>query len=371
MTTSEKTYCPQCGAEQNPEDRFCGDCGTAIEAPPQKEEVSSPVSNKAAITEPTTKPTQSKPKISKRLLRILVVILLPFIILLSYGVILENGDPGSVRALAISPDGSLLASGGSNGKVMVWQLPEMDLLFEIEPGQAIQKLIFDQKGGRLVVADSKTMAVYAISGNVAKKVLTIEDEGWLGLCLDGESLYGLNVHGELKIWNQKKNWSGTPRIDNLIETMEPITHYNLNVRHAAFSLDCRKLVVLSSSDRVNLYHVKEETLSGQKTLQAEGSLVEEPSRAGTPEAFAFSSDGKHLAILNDYYVSFWDYASKRRIKKTQLPYLPGDVPLVVDKDMKHAIVGWGNGTIEFLDMETGQPTATFYHGPAWYRMIKF
>ena len=92
------------------------------------------------------------------------------------------GEPDSVQGLAVSPDGTLLASGGTDGQVLLWSLPGGSLLARIEAHNGpVTSLTF--------TPDSRLLA----SGGADCRVQ-------LWRCQDGSSVAELSGHfGEINL----------------------------------------------------------------------------------------------------------------------------------------------------------------------------
>ncbi|NOY66174.1 MAG: hypothetical protein GXP13_02040 [Gammaproteobacteria bacterium] len=364
MNNTEKSYCAQCGTELDMADRFCGECGAVVDDSfsPATQDLDQP-------GEMQVDTMVSKSRGSGRRKLILIIILFPVLTIVFYGFLMELGNPGFVDALAISHDGKLLASGGDNGSVMIWRLPEKSLLLEIDGTRPIRHLMFNQKGDRLAVAYSKSMTLYALAGDGVKKILTGDDDYIQTFCIDKNSVYTLNLAGELKIWNVEKNWPGIMTGDTLGKVQGD--QYD-NISLAAFSRNCRKLLTYHYSHKnITLYGVDEFKKPKQKILHVEGKLVGMASTpAAGPEGFSFSNDGAYIAELNDYEVLLYNSSDRRMVRKIELSSMPGDAPIVIDPDMKNIITGWGNGSIGFSDLDSGKTVDKLYHGSLWYRMIK-
>lgn len=359
MNYSDNIYCTKCDAEIDADDRFCGECGAIVE-----DSLALTNSNDDGISNDKSESLFCR-------LRWWKWILFPIMLLISYVVTLEAIDPGFVLALAINSDAKLLASGGDNGSVMIWQLPEKSLLLEIKGAHPVRKLAFNKNGDRLAIAYSESMDIYFLSGNnKAEKIMTGNDDYINALCFDGESVYTINNEGRLRVWNVEKNWPGVSTAD-ILEKAATQSSFNNSLRLASFSQNCRRLVTDNYSDKnIIIYKVDEFKRRGQKILHVSGRLESMASiPAAKPEAFSFINDGAYLAELNDYELLVYDVSDRKLVEKIELSHMPGDAPLVIDLDRKNIITGWGNGSIGFDDMKTGKSLGKLYHGSFLYRLL--
>merc|ERR1712010_245075 len=62
------------------------------------------------------------------------------------------GHTGVVYTTAVSPDGSLCASGGKDGTAMLWDVNEGKHLYSLDAGGTINALVFSPKNCWLVAA---------------------------------------------------------------------------------------------------------------------------------------------------------------------------------------------------------------------------
>ena len=70
------------------------------------------------------------------------------------------GHTGYVKAIAVSPDGSLCASGGRDGTAMLWDLGEGKRLYSLAAGSEIHSLVFSPNRYWLCAATSKGILIW-------------------------------------------------------------------------------------------------------------------------------------------------------------------------------------------------------------------
>jgi len=122
------------------------------------------------------------------------------------------GHTGHVNTVAISPDGSLCASGGQDGKALLWDLKEGKQLHELEAGDVIHSLIFSPNHYWLVGATESCIKIWNLEtrnlltelrpdlGTRSRKALTPH-----ALCLawssDGKNLFAGYTDHHIRVWD--------------------------------------------------------------------------------------------------------------------------------------------------------------------------
>ena len=70
------------------------------------------------------------------------------------------GHTGYVNTVTVSPDGSLCASGGKDGIVMLWDLNEAKHLYSLEAGDIVHSLVFSPNRYWLCAATEKGIKIW-------------------------------------------------------------------------------------------------------------------------------------------------------------------------------------------------------------------
>lgn len=107
------------------------------------------------------------------------------------------GHSGHVNTVTISPDGSLCASGGKEGTVMLWELSVDKHLYSLEAGDAISALVFSPNRYWLVAATSSCIKIFDLESQSIVDTLVPELEGGskapeclsLAWSADGQTLF--------------------------------------------------------------------------------------------------------------------------------------------------------------------------------------
>ena len=93
---------------------------------------------------------------------------------------IDAHDGHTVWALAISPDGEMLASGDADGKVILWSLPDMKRLAAIEVGGWVGQLAFSSDGSRLYAPNNEGAGVVEMSTSDYSKRI-VHKPGWINV----------------------------------------------------------------------------------------------------------------------------------------------------------------------------------------------
>ena len=133
------------------------------------------------------------------------------------------GHSGYVNTVAVSPDGSLCASGGKDGVILLWDLAEGKRLYSLDAGSIVHALCFSPNRYWLCAAteasikiwdlESKTVVVdlrvdakqeaemneggAAQSSGVKNKVIYCTSLSWSA---DGSTLFSGYTDGIIRVW---------------------------------------------------------------------------------------------------------------------------------------------------------------------------
>lgn len=210
----------------------------------------------------------------------------------------QNGHAGEVTAVAVSPDRRFLATGGSDGTMLMWDLEHgrASTSLSVAPGEEIQAMAF-AGGTRLAVAEGARsietrLRLWDLA--TAKAVRAFVGHPWsleIGLAVssDGALLAAIGG-GRLTLW----------------ET----TTGDLWVQLAAAGADAvflgdRRLLFRTSDSLVVL-----DVVSGPPALRV--------LPTGPGQAFAVSQDGATLAHAAGDQVTFWDLTSASLVGSQRL-----------------------------------------------------
>lgn len=212
-------------------------------------------------------------------------------------------DKGTVNSVAFSPDGKLLASGGSGVGIKLWDTEKGELKRTLEGHQyGTEALAFSPDGRRLVSGGEKVRLWDVASGSLIREMdeqkrladsLSVQD---VAFSPDGKSVASAGDH--LIIWD--------------VETGEPIRKFESGSYVVALSPDGKNIASATSSI-VKLFDIETGELRFELTQSTDYARI---------HALAFSPDGKLLASASGGIVSdlrVWD-AETGALKQTLTPY---------------------------------------------------
>jgi len=124
-----------------------------------------------------------------------------------------KGHTGHINTVDISPDGSLCASGGKDGKAMLWDLNEGKSLSQLDAGAEINALTFSPNrywlcaatGGWIKIWDLESKAIVDelkpdFGSEPSKKAIPIQCTS-LAWSADGQTLYAGYTDNIIRVWN--------------------------------------------------------------------------------------------------------------------------------------------------------------------------
>jgi RNA polymerase sigma factor (sigma-70 family) len=185
-------------------------------------------------------------------------------------------DRDGVRALAMSPDGALLASGGSDGTVRVWSWSQRRQLARAEGTTAVNAVAFSPTGDLLASTgfDGAVRLWSAKGALLAQLVAGATMAQWaLAFSPDGMRLAAAGDDSRLRIWDVRRR---------TLASVNQVSSAAL--RCVAWSADGRLIAVGGNDDRVTLWDAHEQR------------QIDSWTSGSAPLALAFRPDGACLAI---------------------------------------------------------------------------
>lgn len=84
------------------------------------------------------------------------------------------GHSGYLNTLAVSPDGSLGASGGKDGAVLLWDMAEGDTLYSLEAGSVIHSLCFTPNRYWVCAATENSIRMWDLESKIVVEDLKVD-----------------------------------------------------------------------------------------------------------------------------------------------------------------------------------------------------
>lgn len=163
-----------------------------------------------------------------------------------------GGIEGTLSDMALSPDGSQVATCGHDGQVRIW-----DLEMSGEPRQVVRVLPEDSEWGLRALAFHPTepeIAVGGDGGRVWRLRLDLEDPPAL-VCAHGEAYLEDVAYSPDGRWVASAGQDGTARLNGIDGQPGPIFAHERRVNALAFSTDSSWLATACEDGMVRLWRV--------------------------------------------------------------------------------------------------------------------
>jgi hypothetical protein len=246
---------------------------------------------------------------------------------------------GDILAIAISPDGSLLAAGGSGSTIYTWHLPAAQRMpgTVTMPAPSTRALLFTSHSGYLATANGDDqIRIFRMPEGKVIKTMSGHKNVIRGLVLhpDERTLFSASFDGSLRAWRFP---FGTEQ--QKIEQSEREIH--------ALALSPEGDVLLSAGANQIIRVWK----------WPEGKLVREiQAHKATITILACSSTGQVAASYGaDRVIRIWNYASGKLLNEIPLDENAGNVTaLAVHPSEQVVIAGSDRGSIRFWSISTAK-----------------
>ena len=260
-----------------------------------------------------------------------------------------TGHHGEIFALAFSPDGHLISSGGGDQVIRLWHA-KTGRLDKVLPGHSgtIRALAFSADNRFLASASTdKSCRVWDIQ--TGKEVASFSSRfgnfRTLAFSPDGQALAAAGDGGSIRLWE----W----RSGKELKTMK--SGFGI-VFSIAFSPDGTQLVTGNSDTLIHVW----DGSSGRQMGNLSG-------HTGAVHAVSFSPDGLLLASGSaDQKVRIWDIESRQ--ERGSFAGHTGEVSAVVFSPDGNTVVSAGkDGTIRLWDWKNGREIGAInqHKGPVW------
>jgi WD40 repeat protein len=257
-----------------------------------------------------------------------------------------------IYSVAISPDGKILASGGEDKTIKLWEVSSGKLLRNFTGHSERIKTIAFSPDGQLIASggDDNTIRVWNIGTGEELYTLTGDSNSFgfvefVGFSPNGETIISGVGGGTIKVWNintgkeirtmNQAVWESIGRISTLSDDSNPI--YSM-----ALSPDGQTVAFGSDKNTIKLWNIN----TGQENKTLTGHL-------GTVTAVAFSPDGKFLASGDqDQIIKLWDISSGREV--SNLTGHSDDIDLIAFSPDGKTLASGSTGFVKLWTLNTGE-----------------
>ena len=262
-----------------------------------------------------------------------------------------QGHDGSIPSVSFSPDGKFLASGGDDGKVILWDLHGNKLReFHNEHQERahrgiVRSISFSPNGQQLAtIGDDESVRLWNLEDKQIVELKGHQGRVWsVSFTPNGKLLATAGNDDFIRLWNLQSH-----------QEMAKFRTHQIQVLRISFSPDGQQLATAGQDGTVRLWN-----LQGQKLAELKG-------HKGRVWGISFSPNGKFLATAGqDGTARLWNLQSRQQL--AELKEHQGTVwSISFSPDGQRLATGDNQGTIRLWNLQ-GQQLAEFHghQGAVW------
>ena len=260
---------------------------------------------------------------------------------------------GRILSVAFSPDGNTLATGDTNGEILIWQVENSELKLRLKAGcNFLRSLTFSPDGNTLASAsENQTIKIWSLSSGKCVKILNEQDnQVWsIAFSPDGNTLATGGEDRSIKIWSVKDG-----------KCQKTLQGHSDCVRSVTFSPDGKTLATGGEDRSVKIWSVKDGKC--QKTLQGHSKWIRK---------VAFSPDGKILASgSEDKLVKIWS-VKDGKCQKTLQGHSDWVWSVAFSPNGRILATGGADRTVKMWSVKDGKCQKTLQGHSNWVQSVTF